>query len=320
MVYLRLNKFLPIAFLACISTLAAQSPGLLDVYQNHAYYLAIERPSFFSRPSIKGLNPQGEITVARPGRSFLTIQEDFFQDSPGAMAEIAGFKKATRNQMLIYAAGLGLLLASMAAEANIGLMLSLEGANVLTLSWSVIKRRKALDHLYRAMYRHNLFALKSRMPADTYDHFEANSMYRVILPFGGSQIVLNQRSHDLPRFLRPAPDTDQLFTGTGAAAHAYTLFQSKRRESTHFNAAGIGLFLGTALVISPPLLELTGPLFELTGRTGTIGLLFIGLVVGPTILGSIGISVATAADNHLNRAVYLYNQQLLHDGVSDSEP
>lgn len=205
------------------------------------------------------------------------------------MAEIAGCNEATRNQMLIDAgrSDLGLLLlTSMAREANTGPLLSLVGASALALSWSEIERRKALYHLYRAMYRHNLFALKSRVPADACDHFKANSMYWVILPFGRSQIVLNQWSHDLPRLLRPAPDIDQLFTGTGAAAQAYTLFQSKHRESTYLNASGIGLFFGSALVMSSPLFggEIASILCELTGGTGTIGLFFIGLCVCPTLL------------------------------------
>ncbi len=304
MVSIRLNKFFHVAFLAGFSVLMAQSPDLLNVYQKHAYYL--EKDSrFFTGTYFNAKNPSRKFTVARPGFFSLTIQEYFFQDSPEAMEEISGFKKAARNQMITLGAAI-LFESAMVpilnweeADARTWYPpgLSLVGAGLI--SWAQIESQKAFNHIYMAIHRHNLFALKGRLPAEAYTYFEANCMHRLILPFGGSQIVVNQQPHDVPSFLRPAPSTDQLFAEAGIAGQAYTDFNSQRRKAVYMDASGIGLLFGSIFWAAVAPNEDAFATRLLTGWGGAFALIISGSYVG------------IAADNHLNRAVYIYNQEVI---------
>ena len=263
----------------------------LSVYQNQAYYLAKER-RLFSGVYYKARNLQGEFTVARPGFVSLRVQEEFFQDSPKAVHQIGLFKKATRNQMI--ALGAFLLLYN-PSYANTILPFTGVGAFV----WSGVESNRALNHLYLALHYHNFSALESRIPAETYSHFVSNCMHRSILPFGGSQVIIKNQPHDVPGFLRPAPDTYQLFAGTQGAALAYKNFQVKRRQSSQMVGYSIGVLFGS-IVWS-------------VGATTVEGIV-TGLLAGYAgfvVLVIMGVQMAIEADNSLNEAVYLYNEEML---------
>lgn len=284
-------RLLVIILPAIFSALQAQDPDALSIYQDRVYYLAKET-RFFTGTYYRARNSQDNFTIARPVFVSLAIQRDFFQDSPEASREIELVKEAAHNQII--AASVWILSTYYAYMYPVLLY-----AEFGAIAWYGVEFNIAMNHLNRALHQYNLAVLQSSIPPEAHAYFARNCMQRRILIDGSSQVVVGDQPHDVARFLQPASATEKLFAISPSAARAYRDFDTNRRRSLTSYAASLGVFLGSMVMAgnAKTRVEFEGSL--LFGIAGLLGFIIQGA------------QKATDADNSLNEAVYLYNEELL---------
>ena len=155
----KINRLVAYLFFPIVSVipLLAQTPNWVEIYSNQVYYLEFDR-NLFSGMTIKATNPNHEYTVAKPSLFSPNLQEDFFADSPEAMAELEIVKRLSSYAAFYTGATIAFITGMVFLEDNYVTDL-LSWAGLGTSYFGVKQASKAENHFRRALRARNLYGL-----------------------------------------------------------------------------------------------------------------------------------------------------------------